>query len=561
MCFVPKGQTTVPLCDVCPTPGAGGWLNCEACHACLRNHSAARYNLQEGTCINEAQYGLLAGFGFSLLFVVAGLFAGRLADIANRRNVIALSLLAWSAATAGMGLAHNFGGLLSARVAQGVGQAFAAPASYSLIADYFPSEYRATANGLYAFGVYVGGGLSSLSLLLATWMGWRLTVMLVGGLGVLLSACVLAAVREPARAAAGAPAAASVSASASAQQEEEEGGGGGGRDALLPKLGEAPRGGAAAAPAPVSLGQAIRTVAQSREVMLLFVAAALRFVGGYSIAAFLPIYFKRQFPGQNKQYSLFNAGVVSVGGALSAYAGGWLADRWSRRTPRARAWVPALGALPRRRCMPLSLSLTHTRTRAHLPRICTPAHLPRICTPAHLPRICTPAQAPCWASCPSSPPCTAATSTWPWRASSLSAAAAAAAAAAAIAYADCAPPPPAQVPVRRVLVRPRAGHPAEHAAGQRAWHGRRHVPLCGHAGGQRCAGRHWRHGRRQHGACRCVACPGAVKRVTLALVRTHPPRLRRCAPSCLVRWRCPTLAVVWRLRCWECSSGAQRVPP
>jgi MFS family permease len=42
------------------------------------------------------------------------------------------------------------------------------PASYSIIADYFPPSYRSTANAIETSGSYVGGGLSSLTVLLIT---------------------------------------------------------------------------------------------------------------------------------------------------------------------------------------------------------------------------------------------------------------------------------------------------------------------------------------------------------------------------------------------------------
>lgn len=40
------------------------------------------------------------------------------------------------------------------------------PVSVSLINDYFEHEMRGRANSMFAFGIYLGGGLSSLSLIL-----------------------------------------------------------------------------------------------------------------------------------------------------------------------------------------------------------------------------------------------------------------------------------------------------------------------------------------------------------------------------------------------------------
>jgi len=42
----------------------------------------------------------------------------------------------------------------------GVGEASLSPAAYSLIADYFRPEHRATAFSVYSMGIYVGSGLA-----------------------------------------------------------------------------------------------------------------------------------------------------------------------------------------------------------------------------------------------------------------------------------------------------------------------------------------------------------------------------------------------------------------
>lgn len=55
------------------------------------------------------------------------------------------------------------------------------------------------ANGVFAFGVYVGGGLSSLSIALAKAVGWRGSAYAVASYGLLLSVLVRFTVREPVR--------------------------------------------------------------------------------------------------------------------------------------------------------------------------------------------------------------------------------------------------------------------------------------------------------------------------------------------------------------------------
>lgn len=72
----------------------------------------------------------------------------------------------------------------------------------------------------------------------------------------------------------------------------------------------------------------------------------LRFMAGYAIGSYLPDFYSQIYPSDNTTYSYLNASVVSVGGALSSFLGGFAADRWEKAgEPRARLYIPAIGAL------------------------------------------------------------------------------------------------------------------------------------------------------------------------------------------------------------------------
>ena len=97
------------------------------------------------------------------------------------------------------GYFESFFVFVSMRVLQGVAMSVCNPAAYSLIRDYFPPEYRSTANSIYSSGIYVGQAVSSLSIILIDNYGWRQNYMITGvyGAGVaVLSAVIL---REPQR--------------------------------------------------------------------------------------------------------------------------------------------------------------------------------------------------------------------------------------------------------------------------------------------------------------------------------------------------------------------------
>ena len=76
-------------------------------------------------------------------------------------------------------------------------QAFTTPAAYTLLADAFPESSRATANGIYSSGVYVGGACASLTVLLTASIGWRDCSLLAGSVGIATALLAQAVLREP----------------------------------------------------------------------------------------------------------------------------------------------------------------------------------------------------------------------------------------------------------------------------------------------------------------------------------------------------------------------------
>ena len=157
---------------------------------------------------------LLYGISFSLFYVVIGLPMARLADRSNRRNIIAWSILAWSFMTMLCGMARSFTMLFVSRIGVGAGEAGLTPSAQSMLSDYFPPERRALALGIFAMGIYIGGGmalvigghvivwLQGMAPLSLPFLGevrpWQATFLIVGAPGLLLGLLAFS-VREPAR--------------------------------------------------------------------------------------------------------------------------------------------------------------------------------------------------------------------------------------------------------------------------------------------------------------------------------------------------------------------------
>lgn len=287
---------------------------------------------------DKEMYAALASFGFTIVFALVSLFAGGVSDSTDRSRLAGVSCLVWSAATALQSQARGFADLVPLRAVIGASQAFYNPAAYTLLADIFPKNMVGTVNGIFSSGVYLGGALASLSILLDRAVGWRATLQCVGAVGVAAAALVVLLVPEPRAAKPTAPLAAAVSASSGADESS---------------VVAAARFDASAALAGATAS--VATVLQSHEARLLFSAATLRFCAGFSIGIWKAPFVFAKFAGNEAAFAGSNAFIVAVGGLLSSLLGGYLSDRLAnpsvdsssgmRARPRARAWVPAVGSL------------------------------------------------------------------------------------------------------------------------------------------------------------------------------------------------------------------------
>ena len=148
--------------------------------------------------VSDTFMGLLTGLAFAVFYTLMGIPIARIADRANRRNLIAVALAIWSTFTALQGIAQNAWQLMVFRIGVGVGEAGCSPPSHSIIADYYPQNRRASALGIYSlgipvgilFGFFVGGWMEQ-------YFGWRWAFFVVGLPGLLLALVVRFTVKEP----------------------------------------------------------------------------------------------------------------------------------------------------------------------------------------------------------------------------------------------------------------------------------------------------------------------------------------------------------------------------
>ena len=163
--------------------------------------------------ISDTQVSLLLGTAFAVVYGLAGIPFGLLADRISRRNLIFFGVIVWSAGTVACGCSHTFEQLFAARIVVGLGESVLSPAAISLIGDYFPPSRRGFAVGCFLSGIAIGIGSSILiggavlnfvemGVLAGTPLGalapWRLVLLLIGVPG-LAWALLLLTIREPAR--------------------------------------------------------------------------------------------------------------------------------------------------------------------------------------------------------------------------------------------------------------------------------------------------------------------------------------------------------------------------
>ena len=135
--------------------------------------------------LTDLEISFLQGAGFAVIFAIAILPSGRIADARNRRNLIACGVLVWSIATIACGLASSFWTFFAARVAVGLGEAALVPAASSLIVNLFSPRQRGIALGTFTLGAVLGTGVALLvggALLNGIKTGQFATLPLIGGL-------------------------------------------------------------------------------------------------------------------------------------------------------------------------------------------------------------------------------------------------------------------------------------------------------------------------------------------------------------------------------------------
>lgn len=257
--------------------------------------------------MTDAQFGLLT----SVFLWVYGAFSplgGYLADRFGRSRVIVGSLFVWSAVTWATGYLQSFEGLVIARALMGLSEACYIPAALALIADYHRGPTRSLATGLHMSGVYAGAALSGVGGHIAEQFSWRAGFTWFGVAGVIYAGVVYFLLKD------------------------------------APAVAAGPREHPTRARVPGNLFTTLRDLLREPAFVWLTVSFALVSVANWGIYGWLPTYLREHFKLGLGAAGMAATGYVQLASFVGVLIGGVWADRWSRTQPRARMWVPALGA-------------------------------------------------------------------------------------------------------------------------------------------------------------------------------------------------------------------------
>ena len=264
--------------------------------------------------LTPVQLGLL-GSSFAWVYGLGAPFAGMIVDRVQRRTAILGGLQAWSIICVATVTSINFRHLFFWRAAEGLGETFYYPASMSLLSDYHGRDTRSRAMGLHQTSVYVGticGGF--FAGLIGQYYGWRLSFVVFGGLGILLGLGLRRYLVEPVRGAADVIEAT-------------------GAHAPVPRSGG------------LSLPEFFRLVGRTPTLLCLMGAFMCANFVAVVLLSWMPKFLYDKFHMGLAMAGLTATIFVQLASMAGAPIGGWLADRWRRRTPRGRLAVQMIGVL------------------------------------------------------------------------------------------------------------------------------------------------------------------------------------------------------------------------
>jgi len=244
-------------------------------------------SIKNDLVLSDTALGLINGFGFLLVYALAGVPIARVADRGRQAGVISVSLGVWSLMTLAGCAVANAWQLAVTRMGVALGEAGSLPASHAYLTQRYPPERRALALSMLSLAVPLGNSIGLVAGgLLGREFGWRGTFVLMGLLGLLLAPLVFAVLKK-----------------------------------AEPQV-------------PISRVEArdrppgtFRDIGHNRSLTMILAGASLVAIGGYAAIAFVPAFLMRvhglALHSVGVQYGL----AAGAAGIVALLMTGWWSDR------------------------------------------------------------------------------------------------------------------------------------------------------------------------------------------------------------------------------------------
>jgi predicted MFS family arabinose efflux permease len=250
--------------------------------------------------LTDSGIAFLTGTALALFYVLFGFPLSWLIDRYSRRNIIAISVIVWSAMTTASGLAMNYWQLLVSRIGVGVGEAGGTPGASSILSDYFPASQRPMALTIFALGASIGAWIGAdVAGQLADAYGWRTVFLLLGIPGVVFGLLIFLTVHEP-------------------------------------KRGQLDRNKSAVSP---SFGATFKYLLQQRSAVHVMLGSALTALWGWGLIWWTPTFLVRNFGMTAGEAGIFTGPMHLIGGSLATLFTAWLVAQRSMIDPRRVVWL------------------------------------------------------------------------------------------------------------------------------------------------------------------------------------------------------------------------------
>jgi predicted MFS family arabinose efflux permease len=254
--------------------------------------------------LNDAGVAILTGWPLAMFYGTFGIAISWLADRANRRNILAISLVIWSAFTAVCGVTRSYWEFLFARVGVGIGEAGGTPPSTAIVSDYFPADRRPMAMTVLALGAPIGAYLgANIAGAIAHAYTWRMAFIALGLPGLIMGAIVYLTVREPER---------------------------GRLDAVADEI-------------KPSVLESLRFMWRQKAAFHVCIGGGLCALWGWGLMSWTPAFLQRAYNLDVGQAGAVTGNIHLVGGSIATLGTAWLLSRPPMADPRKCVLLLALG--------------------------------------------------------------------------------------------------------------------------------------------------------------------------------------------------------------------------